>query len=53
MVNEKNNYVTIIGLFHITDCNNTGVFLWVSCFFSYDEINTKLFSIGGRYRLSG
>ena len=24
MVNEKNNYVTIIGLFHITDYNDTG-----------------------------
>ena len=31
MVNEKNNHVTIIGLFHITDCNNTGGFHWVSC----------------------
>ena len=24
MVNEKNNYVTIVGLFHITDYNDTG-----------------------------
>ena len=31
MVNEKNNYVTIIGLLHITDCNNTGDLHWVSC----------------------
>ena len=31
MVNEKNNYVTIIGLFRITICNNTGGFHWVSC----------------------
>ena len=31
MVNEKNNYVTIIGLFHITDYNDTGGFHWVSC----------------------
>ena len=30
MVNEENNYVTIIDLFHITDCNNTGGFHWVS-----------------------
>ena len=30
MVNEKNNYVTIIGLFHITDYNDTGGFHWVS-----------------------
>ena len=30
MVNEKNNYVTIIGLFHITDYTATGGFHWVS-----------------------
>ena len=31
MVNEKNIYVTIIGLFDLTDCNDTGGFHWVSC----------------------
>ena len=60
MVNEKNNNVTIIGLFHKIDCNNTGGFHWVSCQASRGflwgscnwDIHTIMFALRAKY-LSG
>ena len=60
MVNEKNNYVTIIGLLHITDFNDTGGFHWVSCpasrgflWGSYNwDIHTIMIALRAKY-LSG